>query len=72
MIGVFCKNNRASRISSHSSKIQTSTAAQIKQVGCSRRIKEKENRLKNHQRKRHLSIAAATQTAPSTNTIESK
>lgn len=71
MIGVFCKNNRASRISSHSSKIQISTAAQIKKVGCSSRIKEKENRLKNHQRKKHLSIAVATsKTAPTI--VESK
>lgn len=54
MIGIFCKNNRASRISIHSSKIQISKAAQIKTSGSSKRVKEKEN----HRRK-HLSVTSA-------------
>lgn len=61
MIGVFCKNNRASRIAIHSSKIQISTAAQIKKTGNSKRVKEKENRLRNHQRRKsNLSVTSTT------------
>jgi hypothetical protein len=59
MIGVFCKNNRASRIA-HSSKIQISTAAQIKKTGNSKRVKEKENRLRNQRRKQRLSVTSTT------------
>lgn len=55
MIGIFCKNNRASRIAVHSSKIQNSTAAQIKKTGNSKRVKEKENCQRG---KRHLSVTS--------------
>ena len=55
MIGIFSKNNRNSsrRASSYSNKIQISTP-QFKTFDCSKRIKEKENRLTKS--RRHIKI----------------
>ena len=56
MIGIFSKNNRNSsrRASSYSNKIQISTP-KSKIVNCSKRIKEKENRLT--KTSRHIKVA---------------